>query len=72
VEKPSDDGSPERIVEEEPILRKPDGRKYKIVTRDYLAEGHDGFTVLKGKPYLVDHESGTLMSGIVRKYLLGR
>ncbi|KAF9452854.1 Metallo-dependent phosphatase [Macrolepiota fuliginosa MF-IS2] len=65
------DGLPERTVEEEPIPKQKDGRKYSIVTRDYIAEGHDGFVVLKGKPYLVDHESGGLMSGIVRKYLLG-
>lgn len=67
-----DNGSPERPLEEEPILKQKDGRKYAIVTRDYLAEGHDGFVALKGKPYLIDHENGSLMSGIVRKYLLGK
>lgn len=71
IEKYSDDGSPERLVEEEPVPRSKEGRKYNIVTRDYLAEGHDGFVILKGKPYLVDHESGSLMSSIVRQYLLG-
>ncbi|KAJ3572798.1 hypothetical protein NP233_g2848 [Leucocoprinus birnbaumii] len=67
----NESGSAERTVVEEPIPREQGGRKYKIVTRDYLAQGHDGFEVLKGKPYLVDHESGDLMSSIVRKYLLG-
>ncbi|TFK42780.1 Metallo-dependent phosphatase-like protein [Crucibulum laeve] len=58
-------------VELEPIKREKGGRKYKIVTRDYMAEGHDGFVAFKGQKYLVDHESGHLMSSIVRKYLLG-
>ncbi len=44
---------------------------YKIVTREYMAQGHDGFLPLKGNKYLVDDESGQLMSAIVRKYLLG-
>ncbi|KAF5358493.1 hypothetical protein D9756_001737 [Leucocoprinus leucothites] len=70
-EKHSSNGSQEQTVEEEPILRQRGGKKYKIVTRDYIAEGHDGFDVLKGSPYLIDHESGDLMSGIVRKYLMG-
>jgi len=57
--------------EEEPVPRSQDGRKYKVVTRDYIAQGHDGFVSLKGSDYLIDDENGTLMSGIVRKYLLG-
>lgn len=36
-----------------------------------MAEGHDGFAALSGHKYLIDHEGGTLMSTIVRKYLLG-
>lgn len=70
-EEHQDDVSPEGTVEEEPIPRKKEGKRYKVVTRDYMAEGHDGFIALKGKPYLVDHESGSIMSIIVRKYLLG-
>lgn len=34
--------------------------------------GHDGFLPLKGSRYLVDDESGQMMSTIVRKYLLGK
>ncbi len=64
-------GLPQRTMEEEAIPRERDGKRYKVVTRDYMAEGHDGYIALKGKPYLVDHESGSLMSIIVRKYLLG-
>ncbi|KAF5387159.1 hypothetical protein D9615_001693 [Tricholomella constricta] len=59
------------LVDGEPITRSTDGRKYKIVTREYMAQGHDGFLAFKGKPFLVDDESGQLMSSIVRKYLLG-
>ncbi|KAF9001947.1 Metallo-dependent phosphatase-like protein [Cyathus striatus] len=45
----------------EPIARD-DEKKYNLVTREYMAGGHDGFT-----PFL----NGQLMSSIVRKYLLG-
>ncbi|KAI0055483.1 Metallo-dependent phosphatase [Artomyces pyxidatus] len=55
----------------EPILRKAGGRKYKIVTREYMAQGHDGFLPLKGQRYLIDDESGQITSTVVRKYLLG-
>jgi len=44
---------------------------FKILTREYMAQGHDGFTPLKGNKYLIDDESGQIMSTIVRKYLLG-
>ncbi|KAG5718664.1 Trifunctional nucleotide phosphoesterase protein YfkN [Termitomyces sp. T112] len=58
------------LIDGEPITK--DGKQtYKIVTRDYMAQGHDGFLALKGKTYLVDDESGQLMSSIVRKYFLG-
>ncbi|TBU28887.1 Metallo-dependent phosphatase [Dichomitus squalens] len=59
------------LVDGEPIQRTKGGKMYKIVTREYMAQGHDGFIPLKGKNYLVDDESGQLMSAIVRKYLLG-
>ncbi|CDO69028.1 hypothetical protein BN946_scf184834.g35 [Trametes cinnabarina] len=59
------------LVDGEPIPRAKGGRMYSIVTRQYMAEGHDGFLPLKGKRYLVDDESGQMMSAIVRKYLLG-
>ncbi|KAL0947321.1 hypothetical protein HGRIS_013440 [Hohenbuehelia grisea] len=54
-----------------PILREKTGRQYKIVTREYMAQGHDGFTPLLGHKYLIDDECGQLMSTIVRRYLLG-
>ncbi|KIJ60609.1 hypothetical protein HYDPIDRAFT_138801 [Hydnomerulius pinastri MD-312] len=59
------------IVDGKAIKREKTGRKYKIVTREYMAQAHDGFTPLKGHKYLVDDENGQLMSSLVRKYLLG-
>ncbi|KAF5372933.1 hypothetical protein D9758_001729 [Tetrapyrgos nigripes] len=64
---PSGDQSPEAV----PVERVKTGRTYKIVTRSYMAEGHDGFTALLGHKFLVDDEQGQTMSAIVRKYLLG-
>ncbi|KIK95849.1 hypothetical protein PAXRUDRAFT_826578 [Paxillus rubicundulus Ve08.2h10] len=58
-------------VDGEPIKREKTGRMYKIVTREYLARGYDGYTALPGHNYLVDDENGQLMSSLVRKYLLG-
>jgi 5'-nucleotidase len=54
------------------IERRRDGRKYKIVTREYMAQGHDGFVALQNQRYLIDDEGGHLFSAIVRKYLMGK
>lgn len=59
------------LVDGEFIKREKDGRTYKIVTREYMASGHDGYTALLGHKYLIDDEYGQLMSSLVRKYLLG-
>ena len=59
-------------VDEEPIERVAGGRKYKIVTREFMAQGHDGFSMLTRGQLLIDHESGAIMSSIIRKYMLGR
>lgn len=67
----SAEASTPKLVDFEPIERNESGRKYKIVTREYMAEGHDGFLAFKGKKFLIDDEGGSLMSAIVRKYLLG-
>lgn len=58
------------IDDEEEIKREAGGRTYKIITREYMAQGHDGFLPLKGAPYLIDDESGQLFSALVRKYTL--
>lgn len=44
---------------------------YKVVTRQYMADGHDGFEALKDKKFLVDDENGQMMSTLVRRYLMG-
>lgn len=59
------------LIDGEPIPRMKGGRIYRIVTREYMAQGHDGYEAFKGRHYIVDDESGQIMSGIVRKYLLG-
>ncbi|KAL1746984.1 Metallo-dependent phosphatase-like protein [Schizophyllum fasciatum] len=68
----SDSGqSTPKLLDGEPIKREKGGRLYKVVSREYMAQGHDGFTALLGHRYLIDDEEGQLMSTIVRKYLLG-
>ncbi|ELU40365.1 flagellar associated protein [Rhizoctonia solani AG-1 IA] len=53
----------------QPVIR--DANKtYRIVTREYMAAGHDGYDALRGKPFLIDDENGVIMSSIVRRYLL--
>ncbi|QRV89758.1 nucleotide phosphoesterase protein YfkN [Ceratobasidium sp. AG-Ba] len=52
-------------------LERDASQEYRIVTREYMAAGHDGFDALKGKRYLIDDENGIIMSSIVRRYLLG-
>ncbi|WFD29911.1 hypothetical protein MSPP1_000925 [Malassezia sp. CBS 17886] len=47
------------------------GRTYRVVTRQYMASGNDGYSPLARGRYIVDDENGQLMSTIVRKYLLG-
>lgn len=64
--------TPVILVDGESVPRSREGRKYRIITREYMAQGHDGFLALKDQKYLVDDESGQMMSQIVRKYLLGR
>jgi len=55
----------------EPVQKTPGGRMYRIVTREYMADGHDGYVALKKCKRIIDEEAGTLMSSIVRKYLMG-
>ena len=55
----------------EEVKREKGGRIYRVVTREYLASGHDGYEMLKGNKYLIEDEGGQMMSAVVRKYLLG-
>lgn len=45
---------------------------YRIVTRQYMADGFDGFEALKGRKMIIDHENGQTMSSILRSFLLGK
>ncbi|KAF8906004.1 Metallo-dependent phosphatase-like protein [Gymnopilus junonius] len=54
----------------EPVKKESGDRKYTIVTREYMAQGHDGFTALTRGKVLIDGECGSTLSTIVRKYLL--
>lgn len=60
-----------RKTKGDPVSRTDKGQKYVVVTREYMATGHDGYEPLKGSKYHVDDENGLLMSTIVRKFLLG-
>ncbi len=46
-------------------------KKYRVVTREYMSDGYDGYEALKEGEFIVDHENGALMSALVRKFLLG-
>ncbi|KAL4401279.1 hydrolase [Malassezia pachydermatis] len=46
-------------------------KNYAVVTREYLCQGNDGYDALTRGRYIIDDESGELMSTLVRKFLLG-
>jgi 5'-nucleotidase len=66
---PPTGGSTPRLVDGQAIERT--AKKFKIVTRQYMADGHDGFTALTRGRSIIDDEGGQLASAIVRKYLMG-
>lgn len=53
------------------IRKTKSGRKYKLITRRFLAQGHDGYTMLKGCKCTVDNQINEKISNVVGKYLLG-
>jgi len=67
--KPKVDGSG---FDEEEVRREGGGRKYKIVTREYLVQGHDGYEDLTGGERITNHECGSSSSSVVKSYLLGK
>ncbi|EJD02121.1 Metallo-dependent phosphatase [Fomitiporia mediterranea MF3/22] len=67
----SGDSTPNLLIDHEEVKRGRGGRKYVVITREYMAQGHDGFECLKDQKMLIDDEQGQMMSTIVRKYLLG-
>ncbi|KAF8553765.1 Metallo-dependent phosphatase [Imleria badia] len=59
------------LVDGKFVERVKNGRMYKIVTREYMATGHGGYTALLGYKYLIGGENGQPMSSLVKEYLLG-
>lgn len=52
------------------IKREKNDRTYKIITREYTATGHCGYTCL-GDKYQIGDENGQPLSGLVREHLRG-
>ncbi|EJD53251.1 Metallo-dependent phosphatase [Auricularia subglabra TFB-10046 SS5] len=73
AERPHEPGdqTPHPATQWRDLSRRKGGDKFRVVTREYLAQGHDGFEPFKGYPYLIDDENGIIMSTIVRRFLLG-
>ncbi|GFZ51509.1 hypothetical protein JCM24511_09276 [Saitozyma sp. JCM 24511] len=57
--------------EVKPVGRDQGGRVYRVITREYMALGYDGFEALKNRTYIIDDETGQIMSAIIRSFLLG-
>ncbi|KAF8840348.1 Metallo-dependent phosphatase [Paxillus ammoniavirescens] len=64
-----DDGKP-KVVDKEEVLRTSD-RKYVIMVGQYMAEGGDGYDVLKSQKVILGEENGQSKSALIRKFLLG-
>lgn len=45
------------------------GKNYKVATNDYIANGGDGYGVLKDMPRLIDASGATLMATMVMNYV---
>lgn len=58
-------------VQGEEVKREKGGKIYRIITRNYMAEGYDGFEALKNRKFIIDDDEGQIMSQIVRSFLLG-
>ncbi|WWC64228.1 uncharacterized protein I303_106837 [Kwoniella dejecticola CBS 10117] len=52
-------------------VKNDDSRVYRVITREYMALGYDGFHALKDRKFVVDDENGQIMSSILRSFLLG-
>ncbi|WWC97747.1 hypothetical protein V866_004633 [Kwoniella sp. B9012] len=52
-------------------IKRDNSKVYRVITREYMALGYDGFTDLKDRKYIVDDENGQIMSSILRSFLLG-
>ncbi|WWC73295.1 uncharacterized protein I206_107262 [Kwoniella pini CBS 10737] len=52
-------------------VKNDESRIYRVITREYMALGYDGFDALKNRKFVVDDENGQIMSSILRSFLLG-
>ncbi|WVR09253.1 hypothetical protein IAU60_006318 [Kwoniella sp. DSM 27419] len=52
-------------------VQRDSSKTYRVITRDYMAQGYDGFEALKNRKFIVDDENGQIMSSILRSFLLG-
>lgn len=55
----------------EEIPHEDNGRKYIVVTREYMAEGYDGYCCLRNQRAVIDKEQGQMMSTIIQKSFTG-
>ncbi|EIW81814.1 Metallo-dependent phosphatase [Coniophora puteana RWD-64-598 SS2] len=60
-----------KLVDKEEIRRTSD-RKYLISVGEYMAQGGDGYDVLKDQKLIIDGENGQSKSTLIRKFLLGK
>ncbi|KAK4685256.1 hypothetical protein P7C73_g4898, partial [Tremellales sp. Uapishka_1] len=60
-----------KILHGEEVKNESGGRIYRVITREYMAQGYDGFEPLKNRKFVVDDETGQIMSSIIRSFLLG-
>jgi 5'-nucleotidase len=48
-----------------------DGKVYSAAIRGFMADGWDGYEVLKKGDWVIDHEDGMMLSAMFRKYFTG-
>lgn len=65
-----DPRNPGAIVDKEEVERT-STRKYLVMVGNYMAQGGDGYGVLKGKKQVITAENGLPKSALIRKFLLG-
>lgn len=58
------------MVDKEQVLRT-STRKYLIMAGEYMVQGGDGYTALKGQKEIITAENGQSKSALIRKFLLG-
>ncbi|KIY73873.1 Metallo-dependent phosphatase [Cylindrobasidium torrendii FP15055 ss-10] len=65
-----DPKKPEVVLDKEEVKRT-NTRKYLVMVGEYMAQGGDGYDVLKDKKQVISSENGQSKSALIRKFLLG-